>query len=146
MGGFPFVFRGPWAEWMEAYKGNEKSEKNGDFTPEVDVFDSEELYTIHVSLPGANKEDVAVNWDADKSALTVAGVVTRPGDEAFLKDLAMDERKVGVFERVVKLGNERHPANVEQDAISAKFENGILIIEIPKAERDYVDVKKIDVQ
>ena len=121
------------------------SANSKDFTPPADIFDTPDAYVVHVSLPGAKKEDVGVNWDADKSELNIAGVVYRPGDEEFLKTLALDERKVGVFERKVKLGSKATPANVDADGISAKMEDGVLLITIPKNE-EFVDVKKVDIE
>ena len=117
-----------------------------DFAPPCDVFDTEDAYVVHLSLPGAKKEDVGVNWDADKSELGVAGVIYRPGDENFLKTLAMDERQVGVFERKIRLGSRASPANVEVDTITAKMEDGILIVTVPKVDREYVEIKKVDIE
>ena len=116
-----------------------------DFTPPADIFDTPDAYVVHISLPGAKKEDVGVNWDADKSELNVAGVIYRPGDEEFLRTLALDERKVGVFDRKVKLGSKAKPANVDADGIAAKMEDGVLLVTIPKTE-EFVDVKKVDIE
>jgi HSP20 family protein len=101
---------------------------------------------VHVSLPGAKKEDVGVNWDAEKSELSIAGVVYRIGDEEFLKTLAMGERKVGPFERKVRLGTRANPAQVDADMITAKLEDGVLRVEVPKLDRDFVEVRKVDIQ
>lgn len=128
---------------------NTDASKNGaskDFSPPADVFDTEENYIIHISLPGAKKEDVGVNWDADKSELSVAGVIYRPGDEDFLKTLALDERQVGVFERKVRLGSRASPAMVDEDGMGAKMEDGVLIVTIPKRDAGYVEVKKVDIE
>ena len=96
---------------------------------------------------GRKKEDVGVNWDADRSELNVAGVIYRPGDEEFLKTLALDERKVGVFERKVRLGSRQAPAaQVESEGISARMEDGILMITIPKVDKDFVEVRKVDIE
>lgn len=133
----------------EGFSGNgnkDAAKDSKDFTPPADIFDTEDAYVVHISLPGAKKEDVGVNWDADKSELNAAGVIYRPGDEEFLKTLALDERKVGVFERKVKLGSKVNPAQVDSDAISAKMEDGILMITIPKLDNDIVDVKKVDIE
>jgi HSP20 family protein len=121
-------------------EGGEKS-----FTPPCDVFDTPAAFVLHFSLPGAKKEDVGVNWDADKSELSVAGVIYRPGDEEFLKALAMDEREVGVFERKVRLGNRTNPAQVDADSITAKMEDGVLIVTVPRAE-EFVEIKKVDIE
>ena len=127
-------------------KNTDSTTGGKDFAPEVDIFDTEDAYIVHVSLPGAKKEDVGVNWDADKSEMNVAGVIYRPGDEDFLKTLALDERKVGVFERKIRLGSKQSPAQVNSDDITAKMEDGILIVSIPKMDRDFVDVKKVDIE
>ena len=131
----------------ESGETDKKSAGNSkDFTPHADVFDTEDAYVIHLSLPGAKKENVDVNYDADKSEVSVAGVITRPGEEAFLKTLALDEREVGVFERKIRLGSRAHPAAVEVEGIHAKMEDGILIITVPKVDREYVDVTKVDIE
>lgn len=130
---------------LDATTQGAESESN-DFKPPVDVFSTPTAYHIHVSLPGVKKEDVGLNYDADKSELSIAGVIYRPGDEEFLKTLAMGERKVGVFERKVKLGNERHPAEVDIEGITAKLEDGVLKIEVPRMEKDFVNVKKVDIE
>jgi len=120
--------------------------ESGDWAPDVDVFDTESSFVVHVSLPGANKDDVGVTWDPERSELQIAGVVHRPGDEAFLKTLALDERKVGAFERKIRLGTRAQPASIDIDSISAKFENGILVVDVPKMIGEFVEVKKVDIE
>lgn len=124
----------------------ETKDTNKDFTPPADIFDTDSAYIIHISLPGAKKEDVGVNWDADRSELNIAGVIYRPGDEEFLKTLALDERKVGVFERKIRLGSQVTPAQVDAEGISARMEEGVLMVTIPKLESEFVDVKKVDIE
>ena len=131
----------------EGSSGNDNDNNDAtSFTPPADIFDTEDAFVVHVALPGAKKEDVAVSWDADKSELNVAGVRHRPGDEEFLKTLVLAERKVGLFERKVRLGSKASPAQVDADAISARMEDGILMVTIPKLDRDIVEVKKIDIE
>lgn len=122
------------------------SSSDHDFTPPVDVFDTETSYVVHVSLAGAKKEDLSVNWDAEKNELVVAGVVYRPGDEALLKTLALDERKVGAFERKVKLGGkEKKGEAVEVEGISAKMVDGVLVVVLPKKEGEWEKLFVVDV-
>ncbi|KAJ5038751.1 uncharacterized protein L3040_006431 [Drepanopeziza brunnea f. sp. 'multigermtubi'] len=122
------------------------------FTPPIDVFSTEAAYVLHIALPGAKKEDVGVNWDADKGELNIAGVVYRPGDETFLKSLKSGERRVGAFERSVKLPprgkeeeEEEEGAEVDGEEIGAKLEDGLLVITVPKVEREWIEVKKVDI-
>lgn len=127
-------------------KAGPPSAEQKDFSPPADIFDTEDAYIVHVSLSGAKKEDVGVNWDSDKSELSIAGVIHRPGDEEFLKTLALDERTVGAFERKVRLGSRANPAQIDVDAIAARMEDGVLIVTIPKLDREYVEVKKVDIE
>ncbi|KAI9660656.1 MAG: hypothetical protein M1821_010008 [Bathelium mastoideum] len=118
-----------------------------DFRPAADVFDTETAFVVHISLPGAKKEDVGVSWDAERSEVVIGGVIYRPGDEEFLKTLALDERtEVGPFERKVRLGSRANPAQVDVDGITARLEDGILRVEVPKLDKDYVEIKKVDIE
>ncbi|KAM0343887.1 hypothetical protein ACHAPU_008156 [Fusarium lateritium] len=127
---------------------NTTESSDSSFTPPIDVFNTEKSYVIHVALPGAKKEDIGVNWDADRSLLKIAGVVHRPGDEAFINTLASGERKVGMFERTVTLppvgADERD--EVDGQGITAKMEDGVLIISVPKAEKEWTEIHKIDIE
>lgn len=122
-----------------------KSTEEKDFKPPVDVFDTSDAYVIHVSLAGAQKEHCGVSWDRENSEVSVSGVIHRPGDEALLKTLALDERNIGVFERKIKLGSKSQPAAVNADGITAKMEDGVLMIRVPKAD-EFVEIKKVDIQ
>ncbi|KAF1819739.1 HSP20-like chaperone, partial [Dissoconium aciculare CBS 342.82] len=115
------------------------------FTPDVDVFDTAESFVVDVSLPGAKKEDIGVSWNPEKSELSIAGVLHRHGDEEFLLALSMSERKVGAFERTVRLGSRANPASIDSDAITARMEDGVLRIDVPKLDSGYVEIKKVDV-
>ncbi|KAK0633532.1 HSP20-like chaperone [Immersiella caudata] len=134
-----------------AAEGNEEgvTDEEGSFTPPIDVFDTANNWTVHVALPGAKKEDIGVHWDADRKLLTVSGVVHRPGDEEFINNMVSSERRVGVFERKIQLPpveveNEKND-EVDGDHITAKIDNGILVVVVPKAEREWTEIKKVDI-
>jgi len=125
----------------------EGADAENTFIPPVDIFSTETAYILHIALPGAKKEDVGVNWDADKGVLNVAGVVYRKGDEEFLKTLSQSERKVGLFERAVKLPpGDEEKEEVDGDAISAKLEDGVLVVTVPKVEKEWTEVKRVDIE
>ncbi|KAH3994749.1 hypothetical protein HBI56_159100 [Parastagonospora nodorum] len=135
-----------WNQFTDNNTNTNQTKDNEDLIPDADIFDTESAYVIHISLPGAKKEDVGVNWDAEKSELSVAGVIYRPGDEEFLKTLAMNERKVGPFERKLRLGTRASPAHIDADGITAKLEDGILRVEVPKLDTGYVEIRKVDIE
>lgn len=113
---------------------------NSDFEPRTDIFDTASHYTIHLSLPGAKKSDVGVDWDGEHSALRIAGVVHRPGvDEEMMARLVVDGRKreVGVFEKIIRLGTQREPASIDVQGITAKMVDGVLIVRVPKVEKKF---------
>ena len=58
----------------------------------------------------------------------------------------MDERKVGAFDRKVRLGSRASPAQVDVEAITAQMDEGILTVEVPKLDSGYVEIKKVDIE
>ena len=117
-----------------------RSNNEVDFEPRADVFDTAEQYVIHLSLPGAKKDDLGVDWDGENSVLRIAGVVHRPGaDEELLKHLSVDGRKreVGLFEKSIKLGTKRDPAAIDVAGINAKMSDGVLVVKVPKVEVEH---------
>ena len=125
--------------------GQAKNQQDdADFTPAIDVFNTPQAFYIHISLPGAKKEDLDVSWDAENYQVIVRGIIHRPGDEEFLKTIAVDERDVGLFERKIKLATKAEPVSVDGDGISARMEDGILMIKVPKIE-EFIEIKKVDI-
>jgi len=117
-----------------------RANQDNDFEPRADVFDTTNNYIIHLSLPGAKKEDVGVDWDGENSILRIAGVVHRPGvDEEMLSHLVVDGRKreVGVFEKAIRLGTRRDRASIDVAGISAKMADGVLVVKVPKVEVEH---------
>lgn len=122
-----------------------RNNSEADFEPRADIFDTPEAYLIHLSLPGAKKDDIGVDWDGENSVLRVAGVVHRPGaDEQLLSQLVVDGRKreTGVFEKAIRLGTKNEPANIDVAGITAKMTDGVLLVKATKVE---VEHKKRDV-
>ncbi|KAK5069488.1 hypothetical protein LTR64_008169 [Lithohypha guttulata] len=114
-----------------------KSGEDVNFEPKTDIFENADAYIMHCSLPGCRKEDVGVDYDGENSLLRITGVSHKPGvDESMMKQLVVDgrNRETGVFEKVIRLGTKRDPANVDVQAISAKMDAGILVVKVPKTE------------
>lgn len=120
-----------------------------DFVPAIDVFDTPDKYIVHVSLPGAKKDDLSIDYDFEESVLRLAGVVYRPGlNEDLHQSLAVEERarEVGVFEREVRFGTRGAPVVVAVDEITAKLEDGVLNVTVPKVIAEQRPKKKVFIQ
>ncbi|EWC47104.1 hypothetical protein DRE_03473 [Drechslerella stenobrocha 248] len=140
--------RGPWGR--HHHRGWQRDSTGGceqDFTPAVDLFDTPDSFVVHIALPGALKQDLGINYDFDSAELQISGVVHRPGDEEFQKYLVDGERRVGAFERKVKLESNGKTVPVDADGITAKLENGLLEVTVPKLRKaDEPEKKKIIIE
>lgn len=97
------------------------------FVPKVDIFENEKNYELHVAVPGMNKEDFKI--DLNENRLTVSGErkYTREQNENNFRSI---ETQYGAFSRSFVL-----PEDVDAGKISAKYNNGILEILVPKDEK-----------
>ncbi len=108
----------------------------GWFTPQVDVTETETHYEVKVDLPGLKPEEVKV--ELRNGDLWISGERKEEKEEEG-KTFHRIERRHGEFRRVLPL-----PAEVAQEKIEARVENGVLSVTIPKTEA--APAKKIEVQ
>ncbi|KAK6497507.1 hypothetical protein TWF481_011914 [Arthrobotrys musiformis] len=148
-------YHGPWGwgshrgRWGNRGGHCHRPDNSGsqEFTPAVDLFDTPDSFVIHVSLSGAIKEDIGINYDFDNAELQISGVVHRPGNEEFQKHLVDGERRVGAFDRKIKLESNGKTVPVDADGITAKLENGLLEVTVPKLRKaDEPEKKKINIE
>ncbi len=92
------------------------------WVPTTDIFAKGDDLVVRVSLSGVNREDVRITLS--NSVLTVSGERKSELDEGDVSFYAR-ERYYGAFRRSFTL-----PAGIDEDAISADFENGLLEITV----------------
>lgn len=107
-------------DYHENYSGNCSS------SPATNVFETEKDFKIEVLLPGFVKEDLQLN--VHKNVLTVK-VEKEEKENNEVYKYAHREFSAKSFEKKYRL-----PKSVDTEKISARFENGILNIELPKKE------------
>ncbi|MFH1851901.1 MAG: Hsp20/alpha crystallin family protein [Candidatus Neomarinimicrobiota bacterium] len=95
------------------------------WAPSTDINENENGYTVIADLPGLDKKDVHIN--VKDNVLTISGERKYEKDEK--SSFHRRERLHGTFQRCFRL-----PAMIDEDKINAKFKNGILTIDLPKAE------------
>ena len=96
------------------------------WNPTLDIHADTDRYSVWLDLPGMKKEDIKISLH--EGVLTVSG---ERKDVREFKDTETyrSERLFGKFERSVKL-----LAAVDSSKISASYKDGVLVIELPKAE------------
>ncbi len=102
--------------------------------PRVDIIDKDEQVLIRAEMPGVRKEDLDVSVVGN--TLTIRGISTHEEKEE-RGDYYRSEMSRGEFSRTVTL-----PADVDETNSSAKLENGILELHMPKrAKRRSIKVQ-----
>ena len=94
--------------------------------PPVNVYDAGEGYILSAQLPGVATEEVELSITGE--TLTMARRTQSPEgvkDDSYRRQ----ERPVGRWSRTITL-----PDRVESTQVSATFTNGILTVNLPKAE------------
>lgn len=93
----------------------------------LDVTTDADRLTIEAALPGIKPEDVDIT--VENGTVTISGKTAeeRKAEEG---SYVLQEIRRGSFSRTVSL-----PTGLEADKATATFENGILHLEIPKAEQ-----------
>lgn len=94
--------------------------------PALDITESDEQYAVSVELPGVSKEDITV--DVRERTLSIRGEKKAEREET-KESARWSERAYGSFTRSFTL-----PSDANTERISASFKDGVLKLEIPRAE------------
>ena len=107
-----------------------------DWTPSVDISETEGEYQIKAEIPDVKKEDVKVTLED--------GVLAIQGERKYEKEekgkkYHRIERSYGSFVRTFSL-----PDVIDEDKVKAEFKDGVLNLHLPKSEK--AKPKAIDVK
>lgn len=97
-----------------------------DWMPPVDILEDDSKLVFTAEMPGLDRDNVEITLEDQ--------VLTLKGERKFERDEEKDnyhriERAYGTFSRSFRL-----PTNVETGAAKAKFDAGVLTVELPKSE------------
>jgi HSP20 family protein len=98
------------------------------WVPSLDVWETDSEVVYAFDLPGIPQDTISIETKED--TLTVSAERERreeASDEGFYRF----ERRYGTFARAVGL-----PQGVDQDQISASYDNGVLEVRVPKPEEE----------
>ncbi|MDB4584667.1 Hsp20/alpha crystallin family protein [Draconibacterium sp.] len=95
--------------------------------PATNIFETEKEFKLEVLLPGYKKDDVQINLNNNLLTIKVENEVK----EEKSGEYKYAHREFGAY----NFEKQYHvPKSVNGDNISARFENGVLNIELPKKE------------
>jgi len=106
--------------------------------PQLDVTEDDRAFHVTVELPGLDEKNVAVSLD--DRVLTISGE-KRAEKEEKDKNSYRRERAYGSFRRAFEI-----PAEVEADKIEARFNKGVLSIDLPKTKEAQQKTTRIPVK
>ena len=99
------------------------------WVPAIDVIEQKDSYVMYAELPGVDPSRIDITFE--QNVLTIRG--TKPSTAQASNDSELRvyaaERVTGSFERSIRL-----PEFVDGDHIVAEFNNGLLKIQVPKAQ------------
>jgi HSP20 family protein len=91
----------------------------------MDAWQENDRFIVEFDLPGIDAN--SIDLDVERNVLTVRA--DRPAREG-IEELVAAERPRGVFSRQLILGD-----NLDTDHITADYQNGVLRLEVPVAEK-----------
>ena len=100
--------------------------KESSYYPAVDIEETEKEFILSADMPGLKKKEVTI--DIHDGVITIKGERMNE-DKSSFSGYRMHERQFGSFNRSFRL-----PDNVNEDKIAAKFDNGELLITLPKTK------------
>lgn len=98
--------------------------------PATNVSESETGYTVELAVPGAQKEDFDVQINDEGHLHIKLEKKSEQKEEDAKRHYLRREFSQTTFEKVLAL-----PEDVEKEQISAKVENGVLLVQLPKIEQ-----------
>lgn len=103
----------------------------------ADIRETEKEYIIDAEIPGIKKEDIKLDLKDDTLTIAVEhNEEVKEDSENYIRR----ERKYGSFSRSF------YVENVKQDEVSAKYDNGILTIKLPKDDNKKSGGNRIEIQ
>jgi HSP20 family protein len=126
----------PWSDLFDlhtqldhAFQAPATASRNGvEYTSlPVDIQQTEAAFIVEASVPGFKHSDVEVTFE--DGVLTIAGKRTTSETAKDATYLRRERRTTSVFRQVGL------PAEVRADDITASFENGVLRVTVPRAQK-----------
>lgn len=94
----------------------------------TDLKETDEAYQVKIDMPGFDKKNIHVTYDDD--TLSIVGRRDTFSDESDKAgNVVYSERSYGEFAR------QYHLPDVDRDKVAAKYDNGVLSLNLPKLKK-----------
>ena len=134
----PVMFRNNWMPTLfEDFLNTDLMPRTGSTAPAVNVKESEEAYTMELAAPGIKKEYCRVNINEDGNLAIAIENKCEHKHEDKKHHYLRREFSYSNYEQSYTL-----PEDVERDKISAKVEDGILTVTMPKMVKEEKKISK----
>jgi HSP20 family protein len=107
--------------------------------PRVNIQNKEDRYIYEFDLASMKKEDIKLSIN-EENILTLEGS-NKKTKQIKETEYVKQEIFYGSFKKVMKL-----PDDINQDKLTTKYDNGILILDIPKKETKKLKTKMIEIK
>ena len=94
--------------------------------PSSDIYENADEYILVANMPGVSRSEVQVK--VIEESLIVFGRINY--DETINRDYILNENELGNYFRKFKISD-----SIDKAKISAKYDNGQLIVHLPKSEK-----------
>ena len=105
--------------------------------PAINVKETEHEYTVELAAPGMKKDDFNINIDNDGNLHIKMEQKNEKKDENKKEHYLRREFSYGNYEQAYAL-----PDDVDHDKISAKVEDGILTVTLPKISKEETRIER----
>lgn len=111
---------------MDEFFNEAVANRSSTFTPNINISETEDHFSIEVEIPGMKKDDI--NLNVENRTLAISGERKQKSEEDGRRFHRV-ETHYGAFNRSFQL-----PEHVDEDSIEATYENGVLSVKMDKRE------------
>lgn len=104
----------------------------------TDIRDTGDSYLLEAELPGFKKEDISL--DLKDGILTISATHNESGEVKDESGYIRRERRYGSFQRSFDV------TGIDENAITASYDNGVLALTLPKEKPVEPETRKIVIQ
>ena len=107
-------------------RGAEITRDDPVFVPSTDIYEKNDAILVRCDMPGVDQNEIDITLESNELTITGRQAVAKPDGV----ELLMGEYDSGVFRRTFNI-----PQLIDRNTIKARLHNGVLDIELPKAEQ-----------